>query len=172
LRRLYDFRIYLESNRELDGRTIDEYLRALGRMSILLGHKPFEQISIADVRRFKDELRRRRELDGSQGLSRSTVLHTLNCCGVFSTWLQRRPGIAMDPDLPGYFKLSRRERAAESSMVKGTSLTFDQALCLYAAMTASTTVELRNRAIIAMLVTTGIRVAALITLRGKHEHAD
>lgn len=32
---------------------------------------------------------------------------------------------------------------------------------------ASTTIELRNRAIIAMLVATGIRVAALITLRGK-----
>ncbi|MCY0151670.1 site-specific integrase [Hoeflea alexandrii] len=74
----------------------------------------------------------------------------------------------MDPDLPGYFKLSRKERAAESSMVKGTSLNFDQALCLFMAMPASTPIEVRNRAVIAMLTTTGIRVAALVTLRGKH----
>jgi len=80
----------------------------------------------------------------------------------------RWPGIEMDPDLPGYFKLSRRERAAESSMVKGTSLTFDQAICLFQAMPASIPIELRNRAIIALLIMTGIRVAALVTLRSKH----
>ena len=168
LRWLYDYRVFLENNRELDPRTVDEYLRALARMSAFLGHKPFEQVSIADVCRFKDELRKRRALEGDLGLSWSTVLHTLNFGGTFFTWLQRRPGIAMDPDLPGYFKLSRRERAAESSMVKGTRLTFDQALGLFTAMPASTPIELRNRAIIALLITTGIRVAALITLRGKH----
>jgi len=168
LRWLYDYRVFLESNQEFDPRTIDEHLRALARMSAFLGHKPYQQIVVADVRRFKDELRRRRELGGSQGLSSSTLAHTLDRCGAFFRWLQRRPGIQMDPDLPGYFKLSRRERAAGSSMVKETSLTFDQALCLFAAMPASTPIEFRNRAIIAMFITTGIRVAALVTLRGKH----
>ncbi|MCY0149403.1 site-specific integrase [Hoeflea sp. G2-23] len=137
-------------------------------MSAFLDHKPFELINIDDVLRFKDELRHRRELGGSRGLSKSTVVHTLDRCGAFFKWLQRRPDFQMDPDLPGYFKLSRRERAAESSMVKGTSLTFDQTLCLFQAMPASTPIELRNRAVIGLLITTGIRVAALITLRGKH----
>ena len=168
LRWLYDFRIFLESNRELDARTIDEYLRAASRMSAFLGQKSFELITIGDVRKFKDELRRRRGLGGSEGLSWSTVLHTLDRCGVLIGWLQRRSGIEMDPDLPGYFKLSRKERAAESSAVKGTSLIFDQALCIFAGMPESEAIELRNRAIIAMFITTGIRVAALITLRGKH----
>ena len=168
LRRLYDYRVFLEGNQEWDVRTVDDYLRAIGRMSAFLDHKPFEQISIADVRKFKDELRRRRELGGSQRLSWSTLGHTLDRCGALFRWLQRRPGFEMDPDLPGYFKLSRRERAAESSMVKGTSMTFDQALCLFQAMPASIPIELRNRAIIALLITTGIRVAALVTLRAKH----
>ncbi len=165
---LYDFRIYLESNREFGVSTIDEYLRAAGRMSAFLGHKPFEKIGIADVRRFKDELRKRRELGGSQGLSWSTVLHTLDRCGGLFRWLQRRPGFEMDPDLPGYFKMSRRERAAEAGMVKGTSLTFDQALYLFATMPVTGPIELRDRAIVAMFIVTGIRVAALITLGGKH----
>nr|WP_272212712.1 site-specific integrase [Marinicella sp. W31]MDC2878622.1 site-specific integrase [Marinicella sp. W31] len=69
---------------------------------------------------------------------------------------------------PGYFKLSRKDRTTESSMVKGTSLTFDQALCLFNAMPKLTPIELRNRASIAVFITTGIRVAALITLRGRH----
>ncbi|MCQ2005699.1 tyrosine-type recombinase/integrase [Rhizobium sp. NRK18] len=168
LRWLYDYRVFLERNRELDRRTVDEHLRALARMSAFLDHKPFEQVSIGDVCSFKDELRRRRSLEGDMGLSWSTLEHTLDRCGAFFGWFQRRPDIELDPDLPGYFQLSRRERAAGSSMVKGTSLTFDLALCLFAAMPGSTPIEVRNRAVIAMLITTGIRVKALVTLRGKH----
>ena len=149
-------------------RTVDAHLRAIGQMSAFLAHKAFELITIANVCGFKDELRHRRDLDGRKGLSRSTVVHTLGRCCAFFKWLQRRPGIRMDPDLPGYFKPSRRERAAESSMVKGTSLNFDQALCTFKVMPQSRPVELRNRAIIAMLIVTGLRIAALIILRGKH----
>lgn len=95
-------------------------------------------------------------------------MHTLNRCGSFFRWLKRRPGIDTDPDLPGYFKLSRKERLAESSVVKGTSLNFDQALQVFAAITGSGPIELRNRAIVATFIVKGIRIAALITLRGKH----
>lgn len=168
LRWLYDYRVFLGSNRELDPRTVDEHLRALARMTAFLGHKRFEQINIADVCRFKDELRKRRVLEGDMGLSWSTLGHTLDRCRAFFEWFQRRPDIKLDPDLPGYFELSRKERAAESSKVKGTSLTFDWALCLFAAMPASTPIEVRNSAVVAMLATTGIRVRALVTLRGKH----
>ena len=72
------------------------------------------------------------------------MVHTLDRCGAFFKWLQRRPDIQMDTDLPGYFKLSRDERAAEKDMVKETSLNFDQALCMFKAMPQSSPVELRN----------------------------
>ncbi len=42
LRWLYGYRVFLESNQEWDVRTVDEYLRALSRMSAFFGHKPFE----------------------------------------------------------------------------------------------------------------------------------
>lgn len=168
LRWLYGYRIFLENHQEWDVRTVDEHLRAVGRMSAFLSHTPFERVEIADVRRFKDELRRRRDMGDSMALSRSTVLHTLDRCGAFFKWLQRQPDVRMHPDLPGYFKLSRKERASEAGMAKGTSLTFDHALRAFLAMPRSTPIELRNRAIIAMFIVTGMRIAALITLRGKH----
>ncbi len=168
LRWLYDYKLFLEGHEERDVRTVDEHLRAISRMSAFFSHKTFETVTIADARRFKDELRRLRDLEGVLGLGRSTVSHTLDRCSAFFRWLKRRPGIDMDPDLPGYFKLSRKERLAESGMVKGTSLNFDQALQIFAAMTGSGPIELRNRAIVAMFIVTGIRIAALITLRGKH----
>ena len=104
LRWLYHYRVFLENHQEWDVRTVDEHLRAISRMSALFDHKSFELITIADVRRFKDELRQRRESDGDKGLSWSTVEHTLDRCGAYFKWLQRGPNFQMDPDLPGYLK--------------------------------------------------------------------
>src|SRR5699024_1059719 len=81
---------------------------------------------------------------------------------------QRQTDTERRTDLAGYFSLSRRERAIEASAVKGTSLTFNQALCIFSAIPNSNPIELRNRAIVAMFIVTGMRIAALITLRGKH----
>lgn len=168
LRWLQWYTVYLESHQNLEEGTVDEHLRALARMSAFFDHKTFCKIAIDDVCKFKDELRRRRDLEGRGGLSSSTVSHTLDRCRAFIEWLQRQSDVDIHADLAGYFSLSRRERAKEASTVKGTRLTFDQGLCIFKAMPSSNPVELRNRAIIAMFIVTGIRIAALITLRGKH----
>ena len=168
LRWLQRYTVYLESHQNLDLRTVDDHLRALARMSGFFDHKPFSKITIDDGCRFKDDLRSRRDLEGRGELSSSTVSHTLDRCRAFIAWLQRQSDVDIPTDLAGYFSLSRRERAAEASAVKGTSLNFDQALCIFMAMPSSNPVELRNRAIVAMFIATGIRIAALITLRGKH----
>lgn len=168
LRWLQRYTVYLESHQNLDLRTVDEHLRALARMSGFFDHKPFSKITIDDGCRFKDDLRSRRDLEGRGELSSSTVSHTLDRCRAFIAWLQRQSDVGIPADLAGYFSLSRKERSAEASAVKGTSLNFDQALCIFTAMPSSNPVELRNRAIVAMFIATGIRIAALVTLRGKH----
>lgn len=168
LRWLYGYRVYLEHHQNLDAGTVDEHLRAINRMSAFLGQKCYERVTIADARRFKDELRGRRNLDEGKGLSRSTVLHTIDRCRVFFRWLQRQPGVTLETDLPGYFNLSRNERSAEASMSKGTSINFNQALLMFASVTGSDPVAVRNRAIIALFIVTGMRISALISLRGKH----
>jgi len=168
LRWLHDYKVFLENHQNWDARTVDEHLRAVSRMSAFFAYKAYEKVTIADARRFKDTLRDRREQEGPGGLSKSTVLHTLDRCRAFFKWLQRQPDVALETDLPGYFNLSRKERASEASEVKGTSLNFNQALCMFNAMPVSSALELRNRAIIALFIVTGIRVAALISLRGRH----
>jgi site-specific recombinase XerC len=168
LRWLQGYIIYLESHQNLDVRTVDEHLRSLARLSSFLEHKGFEKVTIDDARLFKDELRSRREHEGEARLSASTVSHTLIRCRAFFTWLLRQGVDTLPQDMPGYFSLSRREAALEASSVKGTKLTFDQALCIFAEMPQSSAVEMRNRAIVAMFIVTGIRIAALTSLRGKH----
>jgi site-specific recombinase XerC len=168
LRWLYSYRIYLEHSRERKDDTIDEHLRALNRMSDFFGHKPFEKVTLQDVIGFKNELRRLRDQGGKQGLSRSTVVHTLDRCGSLFKWLHEEQDVPIERGLAGYFNSSRKERASAAAMVKEISLTFDQALCLFKAMPTTSPIELRNRAVVAMFVVTGIRISALISLRGKH----
>jgi len=168
LRWLYDYRTFLEKNKEFVPDTVDEHMRSVCRMSAFFKNKPYEKVKKEDAYGFKDELRRRRDLEGSDQLDGTTIEHILNRCAAFFEWLGRQPGVTLEPDLPGYFRLSRKEKAAANSAVKGTDLTFDQAICLFKGMPKSCDLDLRNRALIAMLITTGIRIGALITLRGKH----
>lgn len=169
---LFYYRRYLEEHEEWEADTVDEHLRSLARISAIFGHRPFEAISIDDVIKLKDKLREMR-VDSDEGdLSHSTVAHILWHGGAFFRWFVKRPGVKIDPDLPGYFNLSRREKGAESSAVKGTSLTFDQALCIFIAMPSSTPIEIRNKAIFAMFIVTGMRIGALVTLCGKHVNMD
>lgn len=170
LRLLYGYQIFLEHHESVETPTVDEHLRALARMSSFLGNKPFEQVKIEDVLRFKDYLRERR--DGEESLSFSTVSHSLSHCSAFFGWLARQPGIRLQTDLPGYFSLTRREGASETGMARETELTFNLALCLFKDMPRSTPLEQRNRAIVALIIVSGIRVAALVTLRGRHVNID
>lgn len=71
LRWLQGYMVYLESHQNLDVRTVDEHLRTLARMSAFFNHKPFRKITIDDGRKFKDELRSRRALEGRGSLSSS-----------------------------------------------------------------------------------------------------
>lgn len=168
LRVLHRYTVYLENHQNLDVRTVDEHLRSLARMSVFFEHKDFEKITIDDACNFKDALRSLCIGDVQGALSISTVSHTLDRCRAFIQWLQRQSDTKTHADLAGYFSLSRRERVIEANTVKGTNLTFDQALCIFSAMPMSNPIELRNRAIIAMFIVTGIRIAALVTLQGKH----
>ena len=165
---LYDYRVYLEGHEELEVSSIDEHLRALARMSVHFGHRPFEKIVIRDVLTFKSAMREACDPEDGEALSRSTLIHTLQRCGAFYSWLSKRPGVKLERDLPGYFHLSRKERAAAASDAKGTNLTYDLAFCIFSGMPDSQPLDIRNRAIVAFCICTGIRVAALISLRGKH----
>ncbi|MBK8456422.1 MAG: site-specific integrase [Phyllobacteriaceae bacterium] len=172
LRRLYHYRVFLEQHEELQTDTVDEHLRSLARISAVFGHRPFEEVEIADVVRLKDKLRELRS-DGESGrLSPSTVTHTLWHGGAFFRWLSARPGVKIDPHLPGYFNLSRREQRVAADAVKGAGLTFDQAACIFREMLSATPTEKRNRSIFALFIVTGMRIGALVTLRGKHVNMD
>lgn len=158
---------FLLENPGYGEKTVDEHLRSLAHASAVADHTTFTHYSIQLVVRVKKTLGAR--LDGDVAvLSRSTIHRALNHCRMFFEWLERHDGVRWEPDLPGYFRPSKQERRLAAQAVKETELTFTQAANLFRVMPASTAIEMRNRAIIAMLIMTGIRVDALASLRGKH----
>ncbi|MBO6673416.1 MAG: hypothetical protein JJ926_18410 [Roseitalea sp.] len=158
---------FLLENQGYSEKTVDEHLRSLAHASAVADHTTFTLYSIQLVVRVKKTLSA--HLDGDVAmLSRSTIHRVLNHCTMFFEWLERHDDVRWEPDLPGYFRPSKQERRLAAQAVKETELTFGQAASMFRLMPASTAIEIRNRAIIALPLMTGIRVDALASLRGKH----
>jgi LSD1 subclass zinc finger protein len=165
---LYDYRVFLEGHQEWEETTIDEHLRSLAHMSASFGHRRFETVNKRNAIHFKAALRQACSAKGGKTISRSTMVHTLQRCKAFFTWLERQPNANIELDLAGYFNLARKEYAAAATETKGTELTYDIAMTIFKGMSQVTPLEIRNRAMIAFLISTGIRVSALVSLCGQH----
>ena len=164
---LAGYQRFLLENRRYKEKTVDEHLRSVAHASAIADHITFTRYSIQLVVSVKKALIA--HLDGDAAvLSRSTIHRVLNHCTMFFEWLERHDGVRLEPDLPGYFQPSKQERRLAAQAVKETELTFALALSLFRTMSASTGTEIRNKAILALLIMTGIRVDALASLRGKH----
>lgn len=164
---LYRYQLYLTENAGLAVTTVDEHLRSLARASALRANKPFPRYTLADATSVKRSIREALN-DEAAPLSLSSAARILDHCQRFFEWLDRQTGVTLEPDLPGYFQLNRSEYRQLDQIAKGTEFTFEQAISLFRSMSAGDGMEIRNKAIIATLLMTGMRADALASLRGKH----
>lgn len=105
-----------------------------------------------------------------QELSLSTILRHMEVCKTFFLWLQSQPGYkrALKADDAQYFSLTEKEKRAATSIPPRKFPSLSNVLLAVRAMPFDTTIEKRNRAMIALAAITGIRISALISLRLKH----
>ena len=107
---------------------------------------------------------------GGKPLSPATVLQTLNVLRAFVFWLAGQPGYRSrisysDAD---YFRLSEKDvRIAKSTRERPVPTPGQIHSCL-AAMSSTSDIEKRNRAVIAFTFLTGVRDGALASLKLKH----
>lgn len=172
LRIIFGFQTYLLEHEGFDLRTVDEYLRSLAKMSFVAWYKSFKEYKLDDPHAVKEAFRAIGPDSEKKLLALTTIDRSLNHCERFFEWLSRQENSRLPPDLPGYFRLSLREKRIASDAVKGTEFSFEQALQILETMLPSSSVEIRNRAIVALFIMTGIRAKALTTLRGKHVNTD
>ena len=162
--------IYLKEARQRSATTVDQARHAIDRLEEFTGYADFGTFNKEQAIGFKKALIATKAQRSGKPISISTADHILRSIRDFFGWLQSQPGYRnriKPSDIP-YLNLSTKEvRAAHASRPKQYA-TLEQYRAALLAMPTDTEVERRDRALLAFMLLTGMRVAAVISLKLKH----
>lgn len=169
-RRFLEYRKYAK---RLSDKTLDKELAALERFDVWNGRKDFAKFHIEWAMKFVDHLAIANSANGTP-LGKSTIRAILATLREFTLWLSQQDGFrsrirASNAD---YFNLSRRDEAEARAASARPAPGVNQAKKALALMPATTPREMRDKAVFGLLCLTGIRIAALVSLRLKHVDLD
>jgi integrase len=165
-----EYFIYLKEAQRRDEGSIDAVAKALARFEEANGQKDFMTFHRAQAVAFKQKLDKQLAVRTGKPLSRATVNSTLSALRAFFVWLAGQPGYKSrlsygDAD---YFNLAEKDvRVAKAARHKPFP-SLAQVHHVIATMPSGTTLELRNRALVAFALVTGARDGALASFRLKH----
>ncbi|MCP9482670.1 tyrosine-type recombinase/integrase [Shimia sp. CNT1-13L.2] len=161
---------WLKYATKYDGKSTDAHLRAIREFEALLQGKCFGKLKSDDAVCYKQHLIERLALPRAQGgLSKSSVSHRLASLREFVKWLKDQQGYRrINASLPGYFAVPRKVSAPVSKTTDKLFPTIDEAWNMVEAMPSHQLIQRRDRAIVALAFTAGLRANALISLRRKH----
>lgn len=170
-------RRYFHELREADGLaevTIDHAARAIADFERFNGWADFKRFRASDASGYRKHLLAAGGKRKSQLSNRSTVRTKLVQVQKFFTWLAKQPGFRSRISYadPKYFNLSNRDKRIAAQRPLKPTPTREQVRHVILSTPCGTDIELRNRALIALILLTGIRVTAAITLKLKHVRPD
>lgn len=165
-RRFLEYRKYAG---RLSDKTLDRELAALERFDVWNRRKDFAQFHIEQAMGFRTHLEQVKGA-GNKPLAKSTMRAVLATLRAFILWLSQQDGFRsrIKPKDADYFNLSRRDEAEARAAPPRPAPSVNQAKRTLSLMPTTTPIDLRNKAVFALLCLTGIRVAALVSLRVKH----
>jgi len=165
---------HLKEAEGLTEKTVDQTARSLLQYEEFVAHKDFVQFKVEDAVAYKKLLLSAGGRNSAEVSSRSTVRTKLNQVQKFFRWLAGQPGFkaAISYSDVKYFNLSARDvRLAKGPLEKPTP-TLEQVQHVIRSMPAGNDLQLRDRAFLACVLLTGVRVSACISLRLKHVRHD
>lgn len=166
-------RAYFEYAKEALGyseQTIDATAAALARFERFTKFAEFKDFRKDQAIDFKEYLSSQKGPRGEGGLSKATILSTVNVLKTFVRWLSREPGYKHkirwgDAD---YFNLTRNDVAIAKASREKRFPTVEQVRRVIEIMPQGTEIEMRDRAIIAFTLMTAARVGAIASLQLIH----
>ncbi len=170
-------RRYFHELKEADGladATIEHAARAIFDFERSTGWADFKRFHSRDAIAYRKRLMASGGKRATELSSRSTVNTKLIQVQRFFTWLSKQPGYKslITAEDARYFKLSNRDRRLANERPIKPTPTVEQVKHAISLMPATTDLEKRDRALIALLLLTGVRVSAAISLKLKHVRAD
>ena len=162
-----DYLVWLREAKQRSPATVDQVRHAIDRYETYIRFKGFDTFNREQAMGFKHFLLEADALRSGKPMSLSTVHHILQANKDFLAWLHNRPGFRRAISLHdiAYLNLSKgEERQARTSKPKDYPSVEE---CRRAIMAMPEVIEIdrRDRALMALLLLTGMRDAALIGLK-------
>jgi site-specific recombinase XerD len=164
----HDYMTHLGEVKHNGDKTIDAALRHLTELERFMGGKNWESLTKSQAKAFFDHLHHRPSKAGAERLSDSSIVQTLSDLKAFFDWLTTIKEQKVDLEAVARLTPSRRDLMGLRTQPDKVSPTADKIRQMLAAMDDQTVFQRRNRALIAFIYLTGMRVGAVISMRCKH----
>ena len=153
----------------LSDKTLDKELATLERFDVWNGCTDFARFHIEWAMGFRTHLEEAKSATGKP-LGKSTTRAIMATMREFTLWLSQQDGFRkrIEPADADYFNLSRRDEAEARAAPARPAPSIKQAKRALALMPDKTARQKRDKAVFALFCLTGIRVAALVSLRIRH----
>ncbi|MBJ7409983.1 MAG: tyrosine-type recombinase/integrase [Phenylobacterium sp.] len=162
----HDYLVWLKDAQGRSDETLDAVAAAIDRFETHAGHRDFRTFRREQASSFKAHLAKVRNSKTGKPLSKATIVSTLNAVRAFFEWLAREPGyrsriIVSDV---AYFRPTAHDVRIATAKRDRPAPSLEQVQHVLANMPAETTVQRRDRAVVALILATGARDAAVASL--------
>jgi integrase len=164
---IHDWQLYAG---RYDEKTMDAHLTSIRDFEDFLEGRCFSQVRDKDVGKYRTSLLAKGEMPQEDGgLSASTIRHRASHLAAFVKWLTKQEGYRrLGVTLPDYFDLPRQKMAKALARPDKLYPSVEEAQAMVQSMPSLTLAQRRDRAIVACAFLTGLRAAALSSMRLKH----
>lgn len=165
-----EYLIWLKEARQRSAATVEQVRHAIDRLESHTGFKDFASFNREQALGFKRTFLASKAQRSGKPISKATAHHTLSAIREFLAWLQSRTGYRrrIDPADIAYLNLTTKdERVAHVSAPKAYASVEQYRAALFD-MPTDTEIQRRDRAVMALLLLTGMRDAAAVSLKLRH----
>jgi len=165
-----EYLIWLKEAKQRSPATVEQARHAIDRLEAYTGYKDFGTYNQNQALGFKKALAQTKAKRSGNLISISTVHHTLQAIKEFLAWLHGRDEYRrrINPESIAYLNLTTgEERQAHATGQKKYAKLQEYRKALFA-MPSGTEIERRDQAIMALMLLTGMRDAAVVSLKLKH----
>lgn len=162
--------VFLKQAKGQNEASIDVVAKALSRFEEYTRYKDFKAFHFEQAIGFKKYLARQKHYKTNKPLSLVTISGATRHLKAFVQWLSQQTGYKSRINYSDaeYFNISEKEtRTAKARHTKPVA-TIDQVKHVLNTMPSGTSIEFRNRALIAFILLTGARDRAVVSMKLKH----
>jgi site-specific recombinase XerD len=169
-------RAYFEYQKEANKKspsTIDNIRKAISRYELYTKYQGFESFNRHKVIAFKKAFTQAKSSLGDDYLSKSNILSTVRHLQDFFKWLSREKGYKrLDVREIAYFNPYDNEIRIAHAKKRRIAPSLEQIKAVINSMPSGNDIELRNKALIAFTILSGMRDSALASLKLKNIKLD